>query len=39
MGSNGAHLNNSYMDSKIEIARVYDTVLSSPGMDEMVKID
>ncbi|TDE14769.1 hypothetical protein [Dyadobacter psychrotolerans] len=27
------------MDSKIEIARVYDTLLCSPGMDEIVKID
>jgi len=27
------------MDSKIEISRVYDTVLCSPGMEEIVKID
>ena len=27
------------MDSKIEIAKVYDTVLCSPGMEEIVKID
>ncbi|GLU57444.1 hypothetical protein Dfri01_69050 [Dyadobacter frigoris] len=27
------------MDSKIEIAKVYDTLLCSPGMDEIVKID
>ncbi|WP_159478105.1 hypothetical protein [Dyadobacter sp. 3J3] len=27
------------MDSKIDIANVYDTLLCSPGMDEIVKID
>ncbi|MCF2443301.1 hypothetical protein L0657_04975 [Dyadobacter sp. CY345] len=27
------------MDSKIEIAKVYDTLVCSPGMDEIVKID
>lgn len=27
------------MDTKIEMTQVYDTLLCSPGMDEMVKID
>jgi hypothetical protein len=27
------------MDSRIEIAKVYDTLLCSPGMDEIVRID
>ena len=36
---NSVHLQAEIMDSKIEMGKVYDTLLCSPGMEETVKID